>query len=408
MPKVSIIIPVYNQWEYTEMCLNSVKSNTGGIDYVYYEPRSTVVHHEAVTLPKRKRLGGHKTSIINKPKFYGKWKTEIKANHWHLDRDFTHRARWYGKYPEILIVDVKPPEPDIDSGSVHIYNIILLLLKMGFRVTMFPDTIPNIHYAQHLMGIGVEVVRKGISFKEFISPLRYGAGMKGKNNQAMSYGLPLVTTTIGAEGMNIVSGEHAHIADTPEDFAHSVVNLYKSQTLWQKLSVNSKEHFRQNFSTVRVERLLRELFAMLFGSDNIVSYIRKDVIEQSGQAGQRVKIYDMMKASMLHLLAGRKVFIWGAGYFGVRTLAQLDDIGVNIDGFIDMDAEKHGKTAESITIYPPSVLTDISKGKPYVFVGVSTKYRSSVEAELTRLGLFNAAQNHCLNFNHIPVFWRMP
>ncbi|MEJ7711138.1 MAG: glycosyltransferase family 4 protein [Pyrinomonadaceae bacterium] len=37
----------------------------------------------------------------------------------------------------------------------------------------------------------------------FVTPLRYGAGMKSKVGQALSYGLPVVTTTIGAEGIGL-------------------------------------------------------------------------------------------------------------------------------------------------------------------------------------------------------------
>ncbi len=55
-----------------------------------------------------------------------------------------------------------------------------------------------------------------------IAPLRYGAGMKGKVAEALLSGVPVVTTSIGAQGFGIVSGEHALVADTPADFAASV------------------------------------------------------------------------------------------------------------------------------------------------------------------------------------------
>ena len=46
-----------------------------------------------------------------------------------------------------------------------------------------------------------------------VAPLRYGAGVKGKINQSMSYGVPVVTTSIGAEGLEAVDGEDILIAD---------------------------------------------------------------------------------------------------------------------------------------------------------------------------------------------------
>ena len=46
-----------------------------------------------------------------------------------------------------------------------------------------------------------------------ISPLRYGAGVKGKVNQAMSRGLPVVATAMSVEGMHLVPGEEVLVAD---------------------------------------------------------------------------------------------------------------------------------------------------------------------------------------------------
>lgn len=83
----------------------------------------------------------------------------------------------------------------------------------------------------------------------FVSPLRYGAGIKGKIVTSMSCGLPVVTTEIGNEGMGMVDEQEALIADKPEDFADKVVKLYTSRTLWEKISRNSLIYVQNNFST---------------------------------------------------------------------------------------------------------------------------------------------------------------
>lgn len=56
-----------------------------------------------------------------------------------------------------------------------------------------------------------------------IAPLRFGAGMKGKVTEALAAALPVVTTSIGVQGLGARSGEHARIADTAADFAAAVV-----------------------------------------------------------------------------------------------------------------------------------------------------------------------------------------
>jgi glycosyltransferase involved in cell wall biosynthesis len=78
-----------------------------------------------------------------------------------------------------------------------------------------------------------------ISQRLFIAPLRYGAGMKGKIGHSLSYGLPTITTSIGAEGIGLVSGENAIVVDQPDKFAAQILNLYNNEGLWQKISQNS-------------------------------------------------------------------------------------------------------------------------------------------------------------------------
>ena len=81
-----------------------------------------------------------------------------------------------------------------------------------------------------------------------ISPLRYGAGVKGKINQSMSYGLPVVTTSIGAEGIGLIDGTNALIADDPEKFADKILSLYNNIELWNEISRNSIDNIKKNFS----------------------------------------------------------------------------------------------------------------------------------------------------------------
>jgi glycosyltransferase involved in cell wall biosynthesis len=69
-----------------------------------------------------------------------------------------------------------------------------------------------------------------------VVPLRFGAGVKGKVGMAGEYGLPVVTTTVGAEGMGLQSERSALIADEPEAIAHSIIRLIEDDGLWSRLS----------------------------------------------------------------------------------------------------------------------------------------------------------------------------
>jgi glycosyltransferase involved in cell wall biosynthesis len=94
----------------------------------------------------------------------------------------------------------------------------------------------------------------------FVAPLRYGAGMKGKIGHSMSCGLPVVTTAVGAEGLDLVDGEHALIADRPEEFARAVVRAYSNPRLWKRLSTRGRAHIASRFSERATRQRLRAIF----------------------------------------------------------------------------------------------------------------------------------------------------
>lgn len=99
----------------------------------------------------------------------------------------------------------------------------------------------------------------------FVAPIRFGAGIKGKIGEALAYAIPLVTTTVGAEGMSLRDGEEALIADTAEGFAAAVVRLYRDETLWRRLASNAHAHVERHFSPRVVGRIINDSVRGLLG-----------------------------------------------------------------------------------------------------------------------------------------------
>lgn len=91
-----------------------------------------------------------------------------------------------------------------------------------------------------------------------VAPLRFGAGVKGKISSSMSIGLPVVTTSVGAEGMNISHHENAMIGDDAASFANSIIELYQDHGLWEKISQNGYSNIDSLFSFDKVRVALRE------------------------------------------------------------------------------------------------------------------------------------------------------
>ncbi|WP_313801740.1 glycosyltransferase [Cytobacillus sp.] len=90
-----------------------------------------------------------------------------------------------------------------------------------------------------------------------VVPLRYGAGVKGKVIEALYHQVPVITTTVGAEGIN-GSEEILTISDTESGFANNVIDLYDDIDKLNQLSKSSLEFVLNNFSTSAVIKVISE------------------------------------------------------------------------------------------------------------------------------------------------------
>ncbi len=92
-----------------------------------------------------------------------------------------------------------------------------------------------------------------------VVPLRYGAGIKGKVIEAMKNGVPVVTTSIGAEG--IIGAENIlSIEDDETKFADAIINLYNNYEKLEEISKKSFDYIVDNFSSKSVLQIIKEDF----------------------------------------------------------------------------------------------------------------------------------------------------
>jgi glycosyltransferase involved in cell wall biosynthesis len=87
--------------------------------------------------------------------------------------------------------------------------------------------------------------------------------MKGKIGSAMSRGLPVVTTLVGAEGMELRHEFDALVADTPRDFADSVIRLIRDDILWSDIASNAKATVMRTSSPQVVSGQLQQIMESL-------------------------------------------------------------------------------------------------------------------------------------------------
>lgn len=97
------------------------------------------------------------------------------------------------------------------------------------------------------------------SCKLVVVPLRYGAGVKGKVVEAIYNGAPILTTSIGAEGIPFVE-EVLEIADEPEAFADKAVALYEDNERCRQLCEKTQEYIKKHFSMDGAWKVVEEDF----------------------------------------------------------------------------------------------------------------------------------------------------
>ena len=162
----------------------------------------------------------------------------------------------FAKRKDILFVGGFGHTPNIDAVLWFCSEIFPLILKensdIRFHVvgSKTPDEIRRLE-SENIIIHGFlsdeELAKLYSECRMSVIPLRYGAGIKGKVIEAMSNGVPIVTTSVGAEG--IVGGENIFaVEDDPHQFANKVIELYSNKDYLENASNNSYEYIKKNFS----------------------------------------------------------------------------------------------------------------------------------------------------------------
>jgi glycosyltransferase involved in cell wall biosynthesis len=106
-----------------------------------------------------------------------------------------------------------------------------------------------------------------------IAPLRYGGGMKGKVVEAMAVGLPVVTTSVGAQGLNAVNGKHLLQADSPQEFAQAAIRLLRDQGESAQIAAAGQTHIAALCAPEAAEEVLESYLAEIKNGDFGSSYL---------------------------------------------------------------------------------------------------------------------------------------
>ncbi|NRB72591.1 MAG: glycosyltransferase, partial [Xanthomonadales bacterium] len=128
---------------------------------VYVQPATTVVHFEGISSGTDLTSGTKRYQVINREKFEQRWAEALKQQPAPIvnpdDLAEVRRARDHRLAGRILIIDAYTPEPDQDSGSVRLVNLMRCLVELGHGVCFLADNRAWAgRYTQDLQALGVE------------------------------------------------------------------------------------------------------------------------------------------------------------------------------------------------------------------------------------------------------------
>jgi glycosyltransferase involved in cell wall biosynthesis len=92
-----------------------------------------------------------------------------------------------------------------------------------------------------------------------VVPIRFGGGTRIKILEALAYRKAVVSTRVGAEGIDVQSGEHLLLADSPEDFAGACTLLLKDGTLRQRLGEEGFQLVSSRYQWAAIERMVQNV-----------------------------------------------------------------------------------------------------------------------------------------------------
>ncbi|MEM9509982.1 MAG: glycosyltransferase [Cyanobacteria bacterium P01_E01_bin.35] len=157
---------------------------------------------------------------------------------------------------KILFMGTMSYYPNIDGVLYFVKSIFPLIQQQNPQITLCiagrqPPQIIRDYAQSHAQ---IEVIADPIDMSLVaaecslsIVPLRSGSGTRIKILHSMAMGLPVVSTSIGCEGLEVCDRTHLLVKDTPRDFAQGVIELIGDQELWQQLQAKSRQLVEENY-----------------------------------------------------------------------------------------------------------------------------------------------------------------
>jgi GT2 family glycosyltransferase len=180
---------------------------------------------------------------------------DAKVAVWPLMSQFHGTARTFDERRDICFLGGYGHPPNIDAVLWFLREIFPLITAQAPQMRFI---IAGAHPPEEITALASDrVIVTGMvpdlrdlfdPCRVFVCPLRVGAGVKGKIVSALSYGIPIVATSIGVEGTGLIHDTNVLVADSPADFAGATLRLYRDPELWTHFSLAGQRIVQQDLS----------------------------------------------------------------------------------------------------------------------------------------------------------------
>lgn len=165
---------------------------------------------------------------------------------------------------QLLMVGAYGYDPNADAAEFFITDVLPLIRQRVpdaelHLVGASPQSIPSFSRKPEgvkFVGYADDLPATYAASRVVVCPIRYGGGTRVKLVEAAGWGKPIVSTTIGAEGLGMVHGNDALIADSAERFADACVSLLNDDELCKALGRGARSLAEQSFDGKRIAEQL--------------------------------------------------------------------------------------------------------------------------------------------------------
>jgi sugar transferase (PEP-CTERM/EpsH1 system associated) len=157
--------------------------------------------------------------------------------------------------------------PNSDGVIFFVREVFPLIRKVNPGVTLYivgkdpPGSVRGLASTDIVVTGFVEDIRgEYLRSSLAVAPIRFGAGTLNKVLEPMALGIPVVATSVGAEGLSLEPGRHLLVADTAPEFASCVNRLLADERLRSELAENAMRVVRARYDWDMVTDSLDEIY----------------------------------------------------------------------------------------------------------------------------------------------------